>query len=199
MLIVKLQAYLPDINTAYISYRGEAIRSIKSEHYDSAFGALYSLNALLPEEYKVKISSIEYEEATKQDLKTICNNCKEKIDYKQIKVFDLLLPLLNNMITGKTYERVWLCPLCKNSNKLEKTEFIQEVLQEPCLLKCVPKPPERKDGLLDRNSYDRKVTRWLWNMLSELEGRMSAFREANWNKGGEDMDLGIDTSGEKDD
>ena len=194
-----MQAYLPDINTAYISYRGEAIRSIKSEAYDSAFGALYSLNALLPEEYKVKISSIDYEEATRQDLKIICLKCKEKADYKQIRVFDLLLPLLNNLITSKTHEKVWLCPTCKNCNRLEKSEFIQEVLQEPCLLKVVPKPPQRKDGLMDRNSYDRKVTGWLWNMLSELEGRMSAFREANWNKGGDENDQQIDTSGEKDD
>lgn len=191
-----MQAYLPDINTAYISYRGEAIRSIKSEHYDSAFGAVYAINAILPEDYRVRISTIEYLEATKEDLEAICSQCKELSNIKSIKIFDKYLSSLIQMITSKDTEKFWLCPHCKKENSISKTDFIRSVLEEPHLLKIVPRPPERKDGLMDRLKYDKQISAWLWNMLSELEGRMSKLREDNWNKGSENDDFEVDTKGE---
>lgn len=194
-----MQAYLPDINTAYISYRGEAIRSIKSEHYDSAFGAMYSLNALLPEDYRVKISTPSYLEATKEELEAVCLSCKQNSNIHLIKIIDKLLPSLIKTITDKETEKFWKCPLCKNENNLSKTEFIHSILEEPQLLKVVPRPPERKDGLMDRLKYDKQISAWLWNMLSELEGRMSKLREDNWNKGIDDQYFDVDTEGENDD
>jgi len=74
------QARLPDINTAYITYRREVLVSLKSKNYTSCIGALYALNGLLPEKYRVTISNLAYAEKTEQDLLVICRHCKQKIN-----------------------------------------------------------------------------------------------------------------------
>ena len=192
------QSRLPDVNTAFIKYRNIATSSLSSRNYDSLFGALYAINGMLPKEYRVKISTIEYNKLTKQDLFVTCNKCQTEIDFKAVQVFRLLMPLVETAITQVSTMKVWVCTACNYENKLLKTKMSQKTLQEPYFLKVVPKPPLRKDGLSDRSSYHRKVSQWAWGLLDELETQMAQFRDDNWKKPGdmyEEMD--IDTTGEE--
>lgn len=170
------QAALPDLNTAFIIYRREAMTSLKSKRYDACFGALYAINGLLPKEYRVKVSTKQYDAKTNLDIMAICPECKVSSNYKEIKIFDLLSPLIVGMITGNKTEKVWSCEKCNKINKLSKTDILEPVLEEPNFTKMMPAPPERRNGLLDRVSFHREISRWVWTMIDELEAQMSNYR-----------------------
>jgi len=194
------QARLTDINTAAITYRREVISGLKAKNYSACFGSLYALNGLLPEEYRVKISDIIYEDKTKQDIFVKCKFCQIDQDFKIVKKFDLLLPLIKRILSSKTHEKIWVCTDCKKNNLLEQTELIQKILGEPYFLKVVPKPPERKDGLMDRATYHSKIQVWIWTFLDEIEERMAKFRDDNWSKGDQmDETLDLGETGEEQD
>ena len=179
------QARLPDINTAFIVYRRETISSLKSGQYDNCFGSLYALNGLLPEEYRVQISTKDYEEKTALDIKVICPKCEAETEYKKIKVFDKLFLGLYSLILNKRLEKVWTCTACGQDIRISQTPMTQPKLKEPWFVKTVPKPPLRKDGLHDRSTYHIKICQWVWSFLDELEAQMAKFRDDNWHKGGE--------------
>lgn len=168
-------------------YRRESISSLKSRNYDFTFGSLYALNGLLPDKYRITISTLEYNKLTKQDIFVKCNKCGIETDFKAVQVFPLLMNLVDSVISGNQYEKVWFCPDCKHENKLLKTEMSQRILKEPYFLKVVPKPPRRKDGLHDRSLYHRKVTQWALTFLDELEAQMAQFRDDNWTKSSDQM------------
>ena len=186
------QARLPDINAAFTKHRNEVVSSIKSHQYDSVFGALYALNALLPPEpideetsfpkYQVVVSDIEYRKITKPVTSCTCYHCKVKSLFDGVTVFDYLLPLDEQIISGKKYIKSWKCPDCKQICQIRPDDFSETAVKEPSFIGVVPKPPRRQDGLLDRSTYHRKVTQWAWTMLDELEAKMAQFRDDNWTK-----------------
>lgn len=196
-----MQARLPDINTAFIVYRREAISSWKSRTYDSCFGSLNTLNGLLPKKYRVVISTKEYDNKTKQDLIACCTKCDAEIDFRSVQVFELIAPFTQSVINGNVKEKVWNCTECKKINHLDDTKIIQKVLQEPYFLQVVPKPPIRREGMMDRTRYHIKFSIWFWTVLGEIEQQMAQFRDDNWHKEGElyDIDTDIGDSGEADD
>lgn len=195
------QAALPDLNTAFIVYRREAITSLKSKRYDACFGALYAINGLLPKEYRVKISDSLYKEKTNLETMVICSNCKEKREYNEIKIFDILLPFAVGVISGIESEKAWKCGKCEKLNKLGKTDILEPVIEEPYFAKIVPKPPMRRHGLLDRVTYHKQFSRWVWTFLDELEAQMSNYRREYQPRNEEqiDSDTSMGETGEDND
>lgn len=187
------QARLPDINTAYIRYRNEAIWALKHKNYNVMHGSLNGINALLPVDYQVIISSIDYDQLAKAEITYQCNSCKEHIDKSKVYVFDLIPNSIEALVHGRAPNKVWKCVNCKNTNMLSNTSISQTILQNPTFLGIVPDPPQRKDGLMDRMKFNIEIERWAWLVLNELEFKMAKFRDDNWNKGDEEMG-DIDTS-----
>lgn len=171
------QAILPDLNTAYITYRREIIMNLKSRNYNFCIGWLYTINGILPKEYQVTVSDFEYATKTKRDMLATCPKCKFIHKYDSLKIFDLTLSSLEQMITNESYTKGWFCQKCKSTQRLQNTEVTQEMLKEPQFLQCVPYPPKRHDGLMDRRSYDKKITQWIENFLVELEHQMGKYRK----------------------
>lgn len=171
------QARLIDVNTAAIQYRRLILSSLASRNYAAVFGALYTLNAELPETYRIKISTNEYYEKTKGARLSVCTECAEEADYSNTIKMDVRTSLLEQTITGKEYNKIWLCPSCKKENKIQATKFIETVLQEPYYLACVYQPPERRQGVMDRNKYHSKVEEWAWLFLGEIEHAIAIWRE----------------------
>lgn len=191
------QARLPDINTAYITYRREVLVSLKTNNYTSCIGSLYALNGLLPEKYRITISNMAYAEKTMQDLLVICRHCKQKLNYKKIKILKVIVPLIEGLVSGQSYHKVWDCILCQKENSLDHTEMIQQVLKEPSFLQVVPRPPNRKEGMKDRTTYHNQFVIWAETLLIELEAQMAQFRDDNWHKGDDPLlDEEVDTEGE---
>lgn len=194
------QARLPDINAAFTKHRNEVITSMKSGNHDNVFGALYALNALLPEEptdeetgnpkYRVVISDIEYRKLTAPKVFCTCYHCDHKSNFEDVTVFELLLQKHQQILSNIKTKKSWICPECKKTCFVRPDDFSETSVKEPSFIGIVPKPPRRQEGLMDRSQYQRKVTQWAWTMLDELENKMALFRDDNWTKkdqyGGED-------------
>ena len=193
-----MQAELPDKNTAFIVYRRESISSWKSGKYDACIGALYSLMGLLPKEYRPEVSTEEFEHITNQNLMAICTECKAEINFATVKTFDVILPFLTSVVSGKSKEQAWSCTECTKINRLVSTKFIQKVLKEPYFLKVIPKPPGRKEGLMGRTQYKIKFSTWFWLALSSIEAQMGRYREEYQPKDADmfDMETSVQDGGE---
>lgn len=185
-----MESRLMDVNTSAIKRRNEVSAGLKSKDYDTVFGALYSLNALLPEhheedgrqKYRITISDTLYETFTKYPIIVNCKKCDQAINFETVKVFDLIPPMILDFInTGKT-EKTWICPKCKKDNKLIEGDLLEQIPKEPYFIRVVPKPPRRQDGIQGRTSYDRKVVQWAWRFMEEWEASMAQFRDDNWQK-----------------
>jgi hypothetical protein len=127
--------------------------------------------------YRVRISDIVYNKLTEVKSEAQCNQCEVYTDYNKVKVFDLIVPLIESVLTGIKTNMVWICYKCKGVNKIVDTIIAETILQEPYWLGVVARPPRRKDGLQDRGAYDRKMTQWSYIFISELEEKSTQFRE----------------------
>ena len=180
-----IQARLPDVNVSFVKRRNGVEEALSSKNWDKCFGNLYAWNALLPRnkdedgnlKYRIRMSDIEYAKLTTVVSEAQCNKCEACTDYKKIKIFDLMIPLVEGILSGNTTSKIWVCPECDHENKIIETDIIESQLQQPYYLGVVPFPPTRKEGLQDRGAYDRKVTAWAWNFIAELEEKSTQFRE----------------------
>ena len=184
------QAALPDLNTAWIKYRTEVLAAIKSKNYNSMFGSLFAINAMLPKDYQVEISDRKYYDKIKQDVIVICNHCSKVCEHcidgkgeciaetkrDDIKIKNVIGTILTSILINNKTEKLWQCPKCNKNNILSRTRIIQNVLKEPFFIKIVPSPPSRKDGIIHRREYPKKVEKWAYQFLDELEHQMSKFR-----------------------
>lgn len=194
------QARLPDINTAFNTHRKRAILAIEDTNWTEALGALYAINACLPEEYRVIISNQKYDELTKEDLIAYCNKCKEYTNRNMIKIISVLTSPLEQLITNETTRKMWFCPQCKQENRLVDTNMEQTILAQPYYIGVIKLPPSRTDDIVSHLTYDRVMERWCWTMLTELEQKMAQYREDNWKKEDEYNDMSdVDTSLENQD
>ena len=192
------QARLPDVNTAFITYRRESLVALKSYDYRGCWGALNCINALLPKKYRVILDNIRYDEKSKISFIYCCGLCSEQIDQSDVHIFDYVLDELQFLALDEKTVKVWRCPECNEINYLSNTEIIKDMLAQPSFLQTVPLPPKRQNGLLGRMTYRKEFSKWAWNFLNELEERMAQFRDDNWSK--EDEYTGddeIDTSEEE--
>lgn len=189
-----MQARLPDINSAYIKYRSETVWALKNKMYNLMHGSLVGINALLPLDYQVIISTSEYEQLAKTETTYLCTYCDVPNDKSDIEVFDLQPNSIQTLVHGKMINKVWRCTKCKRVNMLNKTFISQTILQNPTFLGIVPEPPTRKNGLMDKLKFNIEIERWAWLCLSELEFKMAKFRDDNWNKGDDELIGDIDTS-----
>jgi hypothetical protein len=191
-----VQARLPDINTAFITYRRELLQGLQNKNYTNCIGSLNAMNSLLPKEYRVQISTIEFEDKIRQDVQATCTGCERQVDYHKIHVFDLALPFLESVLSRNKTTKSWICDTCKCINRLSMTRIAKTILQEPYHLTLVPSPPVRKTGIRDRNQYHHEFMKWVWRMDNEIEERLGQFRDDNWHKANEmyDYEDDIDTS-----
>lgn len=194
------QARLIDINTAAIKYRNIAHASFNGRKYPNCYFAVYTLNGLLPEKYRVKVSTQEYEKLTHLDIKVKCPRCEDEHDYHQIKQFDILLPLDGQIILQRPRQKVWVCSHCRQLNKISGDYMIQPKLAEPHFLKVIPAVPIRRQGLADRTRYHNVFSTWFGLAMKEIEAQIANFRDDNWNKGDNEMfeiDTDLENSGEE--
>lgn len=181
------QSRLPDINTAFIRYRGEAIHALQTKNWSAMHGALNGINSLLPVEYQVVISTQDHEQLAKTEITYACGSCSEAIDKSDVQVFELMPDSMQSLLHGRMFNKVWNCIKCNSTNMLNTTAISQTILQNPTYLGIVPDPPERKNGLMDRMKFNIEIERWGWLLLNEEEFKMAKFRDDNWNKGDEEL------------
>ena len=192
------QARLPDVNTAFITYRRESIIALKSFDYRGCCGALSCINALLPEKYRVILYDIQFKDKSKISFTYCCGMCQAESNESKIDIFDYHLTALESLTTDEKTIKAWACPECTVMNILSDTKIKKDMLAQPSFLQTVPLPPKRENGLLGRATYRKEFSAWGWNFLNELEEKMAQFRDDNWSKNDEFRgDEEIDTSEEE--
>lgn len=176
------QAALPDINTSFIKWRNKITYELGNQNYTGVLGSLNNFNACLDDKFTVNISTEEYEQKLADEkLQCVCGKCKKEQNFKEVKkVTQRNSPVLE-LITRKKYERVWLCPDCKNENLIQGTEFIQKKLPNPYYFGVVPDPPRRR-STLDKKEFHKKFEAWVWTFFGELEHAATQYRIEHWEK-----------------
>ena len=199
-----MQSRLPDINTAFIKYRNEVIGAIKRLDFNQMHGSLNAINGMLPDQYQVTISTAKYEDLTRTDIQYLCKTCtannKEPVEIpkESIRVFELYPNAMQGLLYGGIKDQVWVCPKCLTTHRLKETDISVTKLQDPYFIGVVPNPPNRKQGLMDKLTFNDKTVAWGWQMLNELEHKMALFRDDNWSRGDELEGFDdIDTSSEE--
>jgi len=212
------QSLLIDVNTGFIKHRLTVLGGLLTGNTEAVIGSLNGMNALLPEPYRVTIDTDEYNARIRGSMVALCSHCKVSkeiddsegkaktikvptpIDYNEIKILRLLLSDKEQFITGKQYDKFWICPKCHKDNRLSETEFEQTTLKEPHYLQVVPAAPMKSVGISDKMSFQIKFERWARKLEAELEASAARFRAEYKPKKGESLEgIMIDTEGEGDD
>ncbi|MDC8437975.1 MAG: hypothetical protein LV468_03115 [Candidatus Nitrosotenuis sp.] len=189
------QAVLPDINTSFIKWRNKIATALEARNYTAVFGSLNNFNACLEDKFQVHISTPEYElKLAAEKLLCVCAKCKKPQDYRTVHKLNQRTTPLIELLRKIKYEQVWICPDCNHDNLIQKTEFLQEKIPNPCYLGVVPDPPKRRDGIMDRKSFHKKFENWTWTFFGELENAATKYRIANWQKGEnlDNMQIGLE-------
>ncbi len=171
------QAKLPDINNAWVRYRNYGLESIDSQNYSGAVAAIFEIISLFPEKYRVEINTSKYEEMERDKITYICSECKEESNLVTITIYNLTLGLTLSFISGVESTKVWDCVKCGSRNMLQNTQIIRSQEKKPHYHKVIPEPPNRKQGIMDRNTYDNKMRVWFFKSLEETDHQLGLYRD----------------------
>lgn len=158
-----------------------------------------SLNALLPagnmddgsDSFKVEVNTKKYN-SMKEDRQTIdCLNCKTECILSELKQYDIEIGMVEQILTGSNYERIWICPKCEKPNTMNVNEIKIERYQEPFFFRCMPSPPIPKRGVQGRNTYDGEFATWFDIAVREMESQIGRYRAeyVAQNKDDEEFDM----------
>lgn len=172
-----MESRLIDINSRAGRYHYELLKDLKMGNHANLIGELKSTNALLPEEFRIRISTSEYNEATKTKIVIKCPKCEKETPRNNIKPYNQLQSTLDSILTKKNTIKVWKCPECNKINPLSSNDVIQETLPQPTFFKVIPDPPRRENNLTDRQTFESNFKAWAWNFIQELEKSIADYRE----------------------
>ena len=162
------QSQLPDLNTKWLKWTDYVNTCLVQKEYMGAISGVYHINAIFGDENRVEINSEKYNRLTKEQQKVKCPSCDEEINWENVRFFDLLNPLLAQVITGCKTDRVWDCPKCGNTNKANDTELIKSVFENPRYISIIPEPPIQKIGITGRRNFERESRDWIRLALDEI-------------------------------
>lgn len=144
--------------------------------FEVAAISLNSINALLPEDFRVEINSKKYEQL-KQEKKIItCRFCKEEYSRDTIQVFELQRNAIETMLMTEKSKIVWHCSKCNATQDLSSSSLKVQKYQNPTFFKVVPEMPSRKDGVTDRLGHQTRLKQWYSVFLEELECQIGIYR-----------------------
>lgn len=190
--------YLPDISSAFSFWREFAVNNILKKEWKGAESSLYNINSLLDSAYVVRVNTREYLELVKNNTYWKCGTCTEKTPQAQIKVYDIIVPIVKSMLIGNNTETTWFCMHCKKPNIEANTIKIIEEQEQPSYRKIVPSPPTIKIGLHNRMVYESEFKAWFYNFLEELQHALALYRVEYVGQHGHDMvDSGYVDEGDK--
>ena len=190
-----MQAKLPDVNAAIVRYRSESLQAIKQPDYDLAVISIAGINADLPEDYKVRVSTSRYNEMMKDRKSIACNFCvspevimedgkpvitgndiSTECILSDVKQFDRELGWQEQILIDRKTERVWICTKCGNSNIMDAGKIKIRRYEEPYYFGVMPSPPVQQRGVRGRNTFDAEFKKWFAIAVSEIESKIGLYR-----------------------
>jgi hypothetical protein len=172
-----MESRLIDINSRAGRYHYELLKDLKAGNYNNLIGELKATNALLPEEFRIKISTTQYNEKIKTKLIVKCPSCESETNRELIRPYNKIQSTLDAILTKKNTIKVWKCPDCGVINPLSSKDMIQETLPQPSYFRIIPDPPKRENNLTDRQAFESNFKAWAWLFVHELEKSIADYRE----------------------
>lgn len=166
---------LPDINTALIKHRNDSINGFVQKNYALVKVSLASMNALLPDPYKIEVNTEKYNDLIESKDFIFCDFCKEDFVRKTIEVWEMDYTDIEQALLQERSRKVWMCPKCHKLENLIGSKFTTEKLQAPYFLKIIPSPPIRL-GLRNRYTFDHEFGAWFEIAMSEIESQIGIYR-----------------------
>lgn len=170
-----MQSKLPDINSAIVTHRNAMLRAYDKKDFEKIVISYRAINGLLPEDYKLEISTQKYKTEVKVNITLECPKCKELSNLNEIKFLEFDLPEEEQVILGKKSNEFWFCPLCKEKNLKADSYTEEDEVKDPTYYKIIPNPPIRK-SILDRPYFDLACSNWLFIAIPELENQIQRYR-----------------------
>lgn len=172
-----MESRLIDINSRAGRYHYEILKDLKAGNFVHLIGELKATNSLLPDEFRITISTSEYNEKVKTKILVKCPQCQTETARNLIRPYNQLQSTLDSILTKKSYQKVWRCPSCTKINPLSSNDVIQETLPQPVYFKVIPEPPRRENNLTDRQAFETNFKTWAWLFVHELEKSIADYRE----------------------
>ena len=171
-----MQSRLPDINSAIVKHRTNALSAFSCGDYPSCIISLDAIIALLPDDYKIEINSEKYKEIL-ADRKTIdCDKCKTENILNDVTQYDLELGWQEQILIGVKSQRVWICIKCDMLNEMQFKKIKIVKYNQPYYLGVIPFPPIRGRGISKRNSFESEFAEWFDIVVKEIEQKVMLFR-----------------------
>ena len=186
------QGKLPDLSSKYVYHLTRALNCLDRHDWLGASTGLHALNSVLPDDYQIKIDTIEYNKRIKTEIIYICNkvDCtmqikelvnegtdEEHIESKEVRTenkigelefFDLHAGTFDAVFSGQKSSKVWVCPACDNVARVMDTTIVKPEMQQPFFLRIIPAEP-KKFGLERGINYEGQFKKWFANYYHELE------------------------------
>ncbi len=208
--VIPIAGFLPNISENFHYFRTLATNQLEKKQYVSAASSLYNLNSCLGEEYLVTISTARYRQFVKSKSAYQCNHCtmiikkvinkgeenestKEsevptEILISEVKVFDVILPLINSIIQKSNIMKIWICPECKKENEMNNTVPILPQNVNPYFLKIVWDCPIKLSGIQNRLGFNENFQYWFDTFLQEICWQEVLYRKEYKRQYGFDME-----------
>ena len=170
-----VQAKLPDINSAIVRHRTGALSALSQLNYALAATEIGAINSLLPEDYKVKEDSEEYQEIIKSQDVLICNSCKKETNFEEVIFYEKSIEINLQLLYGVERIKVWDCPHCQENNPKDGTDRLIREKQNPFYTGCMPLPP-KKSLFGETLQYRYQFEKWFDIALKEIEHKIGLYR-----------------------
>ena len=170
-----MQSKLPDINSAIVTHRNAILRAYDKKDFEKIIISYRAINGLLPDDYKLEISTEKYKTEVKTKILLECRECNESTSFNDIKFMELELPKEEQVLFGKQSDTIWFCPSCKARNLKKYTATSKMEASDPTYYQIIPNPPVRK-SILDRPYFDLACSNWLFIAIPELETQIQLYR-----------------------
>ena len=183
---VKPAIYL-DISSRFSFWTEYAVNQLDKKNWKGAIGGLNNINSALGEDYIVSINSQEFYKQVADRTNYKCNYCLKDNIYSKVKIFDLVCPIFEGVVTGEKTNQIWICSFCKKDCKLKDTIITMEETVQPFYRKVVPAPPFKQIGLNNRFRFEHEFKEWFYNFMEELQHQLARYRIEYIKQNGHDM------------
>jgi len=213
---------LPDLSTTFVYWRKKYIDALESGQWDVMSLALHNMNGTLEAEYRLPISTEDWNKQKDSEIVWKCNECTttetkvinegEDDQYTKeiqvptvskrddIKVFDQYSSQVVTVLIDQKVRKMWQCPSCDNISSVADVKTAEMKFEAPHFRGCIYDEPQRPPtGLMRRRGiYPASMRKWGTAFSKELEHKLALYRMEYISQHGHDMaDSGYQDEGDK--
>ena len=167
---------LIDVNHLAFKHIDKADYYLAGKDYDLCLAELHGVNACLPHDHRIEFNTDKFKELTDKKLEVVCKSCGETYNRDKLTVWDMLLPLDEQIFSTEKFVKAWTCEKCKASYPLSDSRMILKEVQSDFFIGVVPEPPQKNQNLSDRTTFHIKFKSWYGMVKAELTAKITKLR-----------------------